>query len=1074
MPSYHFDENNRFIISDYQRQNPFTNTLPGIAGLMGIPTWVFYVNRGQGIASFGTENKDHPIMEFQPANKAYQSTTTLGFRTFIKECSNQGAVIYEPFAVNRKQSEQKMIISLNELEIEERSSLHQLRVEVDYFVLPYENVSGLIRQVKIFNDSGQEKKLEIVDGLPVIIPYGVTNYHLKEYNRTIEAWMEVSNRENNIPFFHCRSLPVDRAEVKSFEAGNFAASIAVQDGRDVPITAIVNPEVMFGKCTSFNFPSLFEARSLEELLQLSYYPNGRTPCALFGLSTNLAPGQQLMIYSVYGNARKLDLITEIIPDLKSEAFFVRKRDEANKLIKELIDPIQTKTAKPEFDAYCQQTFLDNNLRGGWPFRLGDSDKSVVYHMYSRKHGDPERDYNSFFLASEFYSQGNGNYRDICQNRRSEVWFAPFVEDINIFSFMSLIQTDGYNPLTVKGSKFYLPDKKRAVLIEYALNKEALKNFFKKPFTPGGLHKLIEDDDIQLTIPTDEFLNHAINEAIQYFDADFGEGYWTDHWIYNLDLVIGYLSIFPDQKDSLLFNKKILPFFESPVFVQPRNKKYVLADGSPRQYGAVVPDKGKSQLIDERVAFPNFVRTNFGKGEIYRTSLFSKFLILAIIKFATLDPSGMGIEMEADKPSWCDALNGLPGLFGSSMADSYDLLRLIGFLQQHLSECAALNIELPIEIYELMQEILAALGVDKKDESNNRDFCYWDTVSSAREDYREITRLGVSGEEKIISVEEANNFIHQMKDKLQEGINRALESNSGVPPTYFTYEVERYEYLRGEDGQKQKDEKGRPFIRALKFKQKELPTFLEGYVRFLKTTNDKGVARKLYRNVKESPLFDRKLKMYKTNVSLTNESMDIGRLRAFTPGWLENESVFLHMEYKYLLEILKAGLYEEFFEDIQHALIAFQDPDRYRRNPLENSSFLVSSAHPDEKLHGAGFVARLTGATAEFLSMYEIMMVGQNPFRVKESHLQLYINPSLPSWLFDEDGKLSFTFLGKCKVTYINPSRKSTFDSDVQIQKIQLHLNEGVVDINTKMIDDPYASMVRDGLIKKIDIYFSED
>ena len=76
-----------------------------------------------------------------------------------------------------------------------------------------------------------------------------------------------------------------------------------------------------------------------------------------------------------------------------------------------------------------------------------------------------------------------------------------------------------------------------------------------------------------------------------------------------------------------------------------------------------------------------------------------------------------------------------------------------------------------------------------------------------------------------------------------------------------------------------------------------------------------------------------------------------------------------MEYKYLLEILKAGLYAEFFEDFKQILIPFQDSQVYRRSPLENSSFLVSSAHPDEKLHGAGFVARLSGSTAEFLEIW---------------------------------------------------------------------------------------------------------
>ena len=130
------------------------------------------------------------------------------------------------------------------------------------------------------------------------------------------------------------------------------------------------------------------------------------------------------------------------------------------------------------------------------------------------------------------------------------------------------------------------------------------------------------------------------------------------------------------------------------------------------------------------------------------------------------------------------------------------------------------------------------------------------------------------------------------------------------------------------------------------------------------------ARTLYQ-VRESALYDRKLGMYKTNAPLAACSPEIGRLRAFTPGWLENESVFLHMAYKYLLEVLRAGLHDEFFADMRRGLVPFLDPQTYGRSPLENSSFIVSSAHPDESLHGRGFVARLTGATTEFLSMWTV-------------------------------------------------------------------------------------------------------
>ena len=44
--------------------------------------WAFYVNRGQGLTSFGVQNKDGAIQGFATAEKAYRDTAFTGFRTF--------------------------------------------------------------------------------------------------------------------------------------------------------------------------------------------------------------------------------------------------------------------------------------------------------------------------------------------------------------------------------------------------------------------------------------------------------------------------------------------------------------------------------------------------------------------------------------------------------------------------------------------------------------------------------------------------------------------------------------------------------------------------------------------------------------------------------------------------------------------------------------------------------------------------------------------------------------------------------------------------------------------------------
>ncbi len=1095
----HFDEQQRFILTDYASARPFSSFLPGLAGPQGVPLWVFTVNRGQAIASFGVESKDHPIVEFQPANKAYQLTPYLGFRTFLKI----DAQPYEPFAPDRTSIDRRMAVGMNELELQEINYTIGLQTNVVYFTVPQENFAGLVRQVTFKNISVQPRAFEVLDGLPAITPYGVNNAQLKEISRTIEAWMEVFNLDQGLPFYRVCASIADGAEVAAIDAGHFALAFIDRGDHADQLPVLVDPAIVFGYNTALNTPDRFVAAPLASLLADQQITTGKTPCAFFGATFELHPGETITLHSVYGHVSCMAQLPAVRECVMSTARLREMRCTANTLTRQLTDVIDTHTADPVFDAYCRQTFLDNVLRGGWPIVWGDAHPSTalhsahaipqpeagwragrdakVYHLYSRKHGDLERDYNAFALAAEFYSQGNGAYRDINQNRRSDVLFEPRVGDFNVRAFMSLIQADGYNPLVIQGSTFTLPDDQRAAILKLVAQPAQLESLLSHPFTPGQLLKFIVDHAIQLSVSPEDFLDRVMSRAEQHLEAKFGEGYWIDHWTYNLDLLESYLAIYPDRQHALLFESS-LPFFDSSVRVQPRNQKYILAHGQPRQLNAVIDDEEKAALIATRAVERNWLRVDRGRGAVYRTTLFNKLVMLATLKFATLDPYGMGIEMEASRPGWYDALNGLPGLFGSSLAETYELLRLIQFLDSIGWQHDLPSLELPIELLKLLREIVRQLQQHTASADLQRDFTYWDTVSTARETYRASIRLGLSGETQAISRRELTEALALFAAKLRSGVQRAFDLNHGLPPTYFTYRVEDYELARDAADQPQTDAQGRPFICVKRFTPQVLPLFLEGPVRAFKVLNREEVTR-LYHQIKASPLFDQELKMYKVNASLADQPHDIGRARAFVPGWLENESIWLHMEYKYLLEVLRAGLYEEFFSDLKSALVPFLDPQTYSRSPLENSSFIVSSAHPDRSLHGAGFVARLSGSTAEFLSIWQLMMAGPRPFCVNDGELQLKFQPALPGWLFAENNTIAFKFLGYCTVTYHNPHRVDTFNAATQIRRIvlsdrvgeQTEFAEDVIGAAgiigaASIIGAPWAAQIRSGEVPRIDLY----
>ncbi len=1067
MTDFIFEPGPRVVVRRYHRQPAFASFLPGIAGMMGIPLWVFYVNRGQGVVSFGVESKDVPIVEFQPANKAYQTVSTTGFRTFIRIAGEQPA-FYEPFGACSPEPAsiaREMVIGMNDLALVEVHDRYQLRVEVRYFTLTNEPLAGLIRQVTITSTGQVDRELEVIDGLPVIVPFGMNDALLKNMARTAEAWMGVFSAAEHVPFYRLRSSIDDRVEVEGYEAGHFYVAFT-GDGTRLP--ALVDPAALFGENTSLSVPDRFVEGDLESVYARPQVRLGRTPCGFFGIKRNLIAGETLALNSVIGHAASMSVLQDHLPRITRPAFIAEQEARSQSLVHELTDHVGITTGHPRLDAYTRQTFLDNVLRGGWPIVLEGGGRRFVQHVYSRKHGDLERDYNAFKLAAEHFSQGNGNYRDVNQNRREDVWLNPAVEDYNIITFMNLLQVDGYNPLVVRGNVYRLPEAARERVLALVDAPEKLVPVLADAFTPGSLLQAVAVGGLRLKDSPEDFLAKVFAGAEQQFEADFGEGYWIDHWTYNLDLIENYLSIYPDRRQQLLFEKRVFTYYDSAETIMPRREKHVLVDGAVRQRAAVRLDEQKAALITARQEHPFVVRDWRGTGEIFRTTLIVKLIGLAAIKCATLDPAGMGLEMEANKPGWYDALNGLPGLFGSSLPETFELIRLLRFIHAALSTAPVPRIDMPAETCILLAALEDALNTYENSGMANRDFAFWDESATAREHYRQATRLGYSGNLQAYPVAALDSLLLRLAARLQDGVDRAAGLNGGIPPTYLRYEAVDYELLRdpADDGPCP--------VRVKAFKQFVLPLFLEGPVRGLKIEANPARALALHEQVKASPLYDTKLGMYKVNASLDAEPFDIGRARAFPPGWLENESIWLHMEYKYLLALLKAGLYAEYYAEVPEVLIPFQPPERYGRSPLENSSFIVSSAHPDETLHGRGFVARLSGSTAEYLSILNHLMFGPQPFAHDATGLSLHFAPVLADWLFDERGELECTFLGAVKVKYVNPARGSTFGPDAVLPaRFRLLYRDGkTAEIAGAVLPAPYAARVREGSVAHITVHLA--
>jgi hypothetical protein len=629
---------------------------------------------------------------------------------------------------------------------------------------------------------------------------------------------------------------------------------------------------------------------------------------------------------------------------------------------------------------------------------------------------------------------------------------------NVKSFLSFIQADAYEPLTVEAVVFLLRNKDVCEDIAtlsvgeadgHRAQREALTGILNSgPLRPGQLFLLIEQQNIELMISRQKFID-TVAAAAEYFPmAVYKTGFWADHWTYYVDLIESYLSVYPDWEERIMFDES-LPYFFSPAAVAPREKKYVLSttfDGKGkhvRQLNSTIDDEeGKlyqSQYINNATGWFDFFANwqHDEDGNTFESAPIAKLFLLGTLKFATRDAYGMGIEYEGGRPGWDDANNGLVGMLGSGMPETYELAVLLRYVLSTVIKYQR-QVIIPSELNDLIEsvdEALETLSSEYHDAHHLGEtvpaplFDYWDSVASARELYRNKTKVVFTGSLVSLPPAKVASYLEKWLDEIDKGIARALQLGSqghdddglsGLTPTYFSYNVTDWERT-GE-----RNELGLPLVIAKEMVVNLFPLFLEGPTRMMKTRHGAD-ARAIYDNVKASPLHDKALGMYTISASLKGQNVDMGREMAFASGWLENQSVWLHMSYKFYLELLRHGLFHEFYSEMTSGgMLPFMDPSVYGRSLMECSSFIASSAFEDPSVRGRGFLARLSGSTAEFLSMWALMMVGPNPFFVDEEtgELRMQLLPALPRWLFDDGDesappKVSFKLFGAIDVTYYN-------------------------------------------------------
>jgi hypothetical protein len=822
----------RYVLEDFDAKPTFSSFLPAVAGVYGKPVWSFYVNRGQGVASFGFVSKDFPILEFNAANKAYQLTPYIGFRTFIRGTRGGKEFVTEPFSpattrdLESSDDESNlpkriMFVGTNEFEIREMDAANGLTTSVKYIVLPEETFGALVRRTNITNSGSSPVTISLLDGLAKMEPVGgAIDWALKNMGRTLEGWMGVyqAGEGTTMPYYRMSTEPGDTASVKIELAGHYVLSfLEKSDSNSTLLPIIYDSNAVFGRDTTLLEPDGLKTNSVSDLLSRPQFGQARTSSAFAAVEEiTLQPGESLSVASFYGKTDRIEEVEPIANHITRMGYVEEKFQQAANMIDELTSSVETNTTNHLFDGAVKQMFLDNSLRGGMPMILGDVDASAkysnydedervkVFHVFSRIHGDLERDYNAFFIDDTYFSQGPGNFRDVAQNRRDDVTFTPRIGSFDVQMFLAFIQADAYEPLTVEAVIYFINDKNVAAQIAAEStgdpkSAEVLTNVLNGgPFRPGQLFQLIDSLGIIITTPKEQFIDKIVSASTDLPMATFGQGYWGDHWDYYLDLIHSYLAIYPDGEESLMYDKELRYFF-STATVKPRSEKYVLTltyDGKGYhvlQLDATVFDTDKvaeqDRFRSKKTGIVSFdaswQRTKDG-GSAFTSTPLAKLFLLGSIKFATRDAYGMGIEYEGGRPGWNDAMNGLPGMVGSGMPETFELYQLLTYVKSVVD-----TYERPVVVPSELGEMIASVNnaLDDLEASGFVEpeklpfdvppelFTYWDTVATAREKYRSEVQYYFSGDTKEYTAKAVSKMIDRWLQQIDIGIQRALKIGS---------------------------------------------------------------------------------------------------------------------------------------------------------------------------------------------------------------------------------------------------------------------------------------------------------
>jgi len=356
--------------------------------------------------------------------------------------------------------------------------------------------------------------------------------------------------------------------------------------------------------------------------------------------------------------------------------------------------------------------------------------------FSRRHGDPSRPWNHFSIhlenpdGSESLSY-QGNWRDIFQNWEAlALSFPEYIESF-VVKFVNASTADGYNP--------------------YRVSRQGIDWEVPEPGLPWS-----------------------------------NIGYWGDHQIVYLLRLLELSRDYHPGRLARSLGREIFTYADVPYRIKPYRD--TLAD--PRN--SVEYDHEAARAVAKRVAAmgADGKLAVLADGSIYRVNLLEKLLVTALVKIGNLVPGG-GIWMNTQRPEWNDANNALVG-YGLSMVTLSYLRRYLNLLREILRESEAKSFDISGELAGFFDGVGAVLKdhiglLESSVNSANRK-SFVNAMGAVNDRYRTSIYAGFSGTKAPLEKRDLDEFANLALKFLDHSLGHGRREDG----LYHAYNLIRFD------------------------------------------------------------------------------------------------------------------------------------------------------------------------------------------------------------------------------------------------------------------------------------------